>query len=160
MQWLHCSAVISSSSINRKLGCYILYSFSVPYFWTQRYYFVKKKVSFLIFLFMASTAAYGSSQARGWIGAATEIYTSATASQIWAKSATYLAACDNAGFLSHGARPRIEPTSSRRPRQVLNLLNHSGNSKNWVFKSSNLQGFDDNIRLDIAYIMPKSVGQK
>ena len=52
---------------------------------------------FSFFLFRATPAAYGSSQARVWIGATTTTCTTA---------------CSNTGSLTHWARPGIEPTSS------------------------------------------------
>ena len=52
---------------------------------------------------------------------------------IWASSATYPTAYGNARFLTHWARPGIEPTSSQRQLQVLNPLGQNGNS-NWFFK--------------------------
>ena len=48
--------------------------------------------------------------------------------RIRAASATYAAACNNAGSLTHWARPGIEPASSRIPCQVLNSLSHNENS--------------------------------
>ena len=46
-----------------------------------------------------------------------------------AASANYTAACGSTRSLTHGARPGIEPSSSQRPHQDLNLLSHNGNSK-------------------------------
>ena len=48
-----------------------------------------------------------------------------------AESATYPTAHGNAGFLTHWARPGIEPTSSQRLCQVLNLMNRNRNSPNF-----------------------------
>ena len=45
--------------------------------------------------------AYGSSQARGRIGAAAEAYTTATATLDSSPSAAYAAACGNTKFLTH-----------------------------------------------------------
>ena len=55
---------------------------------------------FFFLLFRAAVAAYGSSWARGWIGAVAEAYTIATA-----MSAIYAAACSNTRFFTHWARP-------------------------------------------------------
>ena len=57
--------------------------------------------------------AYGSSQARGWIGATALSY--ATKPQqhgIWAVSVTYTTAQSHTGFLTHWARLGIKPGSS------------------------------------------------
>ena len=53
----------------------------------------------LFFFFRAVPVAYGSSQARGRIGAPVAAYTTATTIQ--GTSVTYAAACGNAGSLSH-----------------------------------------------------------
>ena len=47
--------------------------------------------------------------------------------RIRATSATYAAACGNAGSLAHWARPGSELASSWRQHQVFNQLSHSGN---------------------------------
>ena len=67
--------------------------------------------SFFFFLFMTASEAYGSSWARGWIGAA---------------AATYTAASGSTRSLTYWARPGIKPVSSRQ-HHVLNLLSHNGN---------------------------------
>ena len=82
----------------------------------------------LFFLFTAAPAAYGGSQAWGWIRAAAEAYATATAMPIRAASATYTTTCGNAGSLTHQARPGTKPASSQRPCWVLNLLSHNRNS--------------------------------
>ena len=46
-----------------------------------------------------------------------------------ATSAAYTAACGNAGSLTHGARPGIEPASSWTLCQVLNPLSHNENPR-------------------------------
>ena len=78
-------------------------------------------IFFFLFLFLSKTApeAYRSSQARGWI---------------WATSATYATACGNARSLTYWARPRIEPTFWLTLCQVINPLNHNGNSFSPFFK--------------------------
>ena len=47
---------------------------------------------------------------------------------IRATSESYTTACSNSGSLTHGAKPEIEPASSRTLCWVLNLLSHNGNS--------------------------------
>ena len=65
------------------------------------------------FLFRATPTAYGGSQARGRIGATAAAYATATATLgIQAVSVIYTTAHGNAGSLTHGGRPGIEPTSS------------------------------------------------
>ena len=64
-------------------------------------------------LFRAVPEAYGSSQARGWIGAvAVSLSHSHSQSQIWVTSATYTIAHGNARSLTHWTGPGIEPSSS------------------------------------------------
>ena len=48
--------------------------------------------------------------------------------QIGVTAAVHAAACSNSGSLLQWARPGIKPASSQKQHQVLNLLNHSGNS--------------------------------
>ena len=66
------------------------------------------------FLFRTTLAAYGSSQARGQIRAAAEVYSSATASPDPSHvfDLTYATARGNARSLTHWVRPEIEPTFS------------------------------------------------
>ena len=52
-----------------------------------------------------------------------------------AESATYTTAHSNAGSLTHWAGPGIEPASSWTLCQILNLLNHNGNSAFFFFNS-------------------------
>ena len=72
--------------------------------------------------------------------------------QIQAASATYTAACGNAGSLAHWVRPGMEPASSQRHHCVLNLLSHSGNSP-LVKKTipSLLNSFGDSILILFWY---------
>ena len=86
--------------------------------------------SLLLSFSTAIPPAYVSSLARGWIRAAAEAYTIAIAtSDLWgATSATYTTACGNTRSLNQWVRPGIEPTSSQRQCQVLNLLSHNRNS--------------------------------
>ena len=68
---------------------------------------------FVCLLFRATLEAYRSSQDRGQIGAAAAgLCHSHSNSKVQATSATYTIAHDNAGSLTHRARPGIEPTSS------------------------------------------------
>ena len=64
-------------------------------------------------LFRAAPVAYGSSQAKGLIGAVAAWYMpQPQPHEIWASSATYTTAHSNARSLTHGARPGIEPETS------------------------------------------------
>ena len=45
-----------------------------------------------------------------------------------AASVTYAITCGNTGSIAQGWRPGIKPASSRRQRQVFNLLSHKENS--------------------------------
>ena len=70
---------------------------------------------FFFFFFRAATAAYGSSQAKGWIRAvATSLRHSLhqRGCGIRAMSTTHTTAHSNAGSPTHWARPGIEPMSS------------------------------------------------
>ena len=66
------------------------------------------------FLFMPTPEAYGSSQSRGQIRAATVSlhYSQQCQHGIQVTSATYTTAHGNEGFLTHWARPGIKPASS------------------------------------------------
>ena len=76
--------------------------------WHRTAYAFSLSLSFSLFFFRAVPKAYGSSQARGWIGAvAAGLHHSHSN-----VSATYTAAHGNARFLTHWVRPGIEPTSS------------------------------------------------
>ena len=85
--------------------------FGSPVSWIPR-------LSFLLFLvcrlFRAMPAAYGSSQARGLIGAAAAglQHSHHSNAVIWTASSTYTTAHHNAGSLTHWGSPRIEPSSS------------------------------------------------
>ena len=74
---------------------------------------------FFFYLFTATSVAYGSSPASGWIKATAT--PQPCQHQIPATSATY------GRSLTHWAMPGIKPTSSQR-RQVLNLLSCNRNS--------------------------------
>ena len=69
---------------------------------------------FIILLFRATPAAHGGSQARGRIRAtaASLHHSHSQQHRIRAASATHTTAHGNAGSLTHGARPGIEPTTS------------------------------------------------
>ena len=79
-------------------------------FWFVWFFFF----SFFFFLFRPTLAAYGGSQARGWITAVAAGWPMPQPQQcqIQAESATYSTAHGNARSLTHWARPRIEPASS------------------------------------------------
>ena len=68
---------------------------------------------YFFFLFTAAPMAYGSSQARGRIGAS---------------AADLCSRFINARSLTHWARPGIKPSSSQILCWVLNSLSHNGNS--------------------------------
>ena len=74
--------------------------------------------------FRAIPAAYGGSKVRGQIGTAA---TSLQQHETWATSVTYTTAHSNAGSLTHGARPGIEPLSSW---MLLGFANH------WTMKGT------------------------
>ena len=78
---------------------------------------------------MATPAACGSFWARAQMRAAARAYATATAYHIQAASATYTAPHHNTVSLTQWVRPGIKPISSQRQYQVLNPLNHSGNSQ-------------------------------
>ena len=63
---------------------------------------------------MATPVVYGGSWARDWIIATAAAYATATA-------------CNNAGFLTHRAKPGIEPASSQT------FLTHNRNSVSCIF---------------------------
>ena len=88
----------------------------------------RSTVSVCKIFFMAIPSAFRRSQARSWIRAAAAPKPQPNQHWIWAAPVTYTAACSNARFLTHWARPGIEPTSSGRQCQVLNLLSHDGNA--------------------------------
>ena len=52
---------------------------------------------------------------------------------ILATSVTNVTACGNTGSLTHSVRPGIDTASSWTLCQVLNPLNHNGNSKGEIF---------------------------
>ena len=99
----------------------------------KSYYLILNElfIYLIFFLFMATPAAYGSSQARTWIGAAAAgLHHSHTN----AGSEAHLWPFGNGGSLTHQARPWMEPSSSWRLRQDLNPWSHNGNSINEFFK--------------------------
>ena len=73
-----------------------------------RVFFLLIFLYFILRLFRAAPEAYGSSQARGRIGAMTQLQQQ----QIQAASVTYTTAHSNTGSSNHWARPGIKPTSS------------------------------------------------
>ena len=86
---------------------------------------------FFSFLFRAAPTAYGNSQARGWIGAATAGL-QLQQLRIRAMSATYTSAHGNARSLIHRARSGIEPASS--PLLVMSITaEHNGNAYTYVY---------------------------
>ena len=82
------------------------------------------------FLSRATPVVYGSSQARDRIwAAAAGLHHSHSNAGSQALSATYTVAHNNAGSLTHWARPGIKPASS----WVCNHLSHNGNSQDSNF---------------------------
>ena len=72
-----------------------------------------RTATFSFCLFRARRAAYGSSQARGWIrAAAAGLHHRSHQHRIWAMSATYATAHSNTRSLTHWAKPGIKPASS------------------------------------------------
>ena len=89
------------------------------------------KVLFFFFFFSWLWLWHGSSQARGWIGAAAACLTPVPQPRqhlICAASVTYTEVCGNTRSLSHWARPGIKPISSQRQCHILNPWSHGGNS--------------------------------
>ena len=78
---------------------------------------------------------------RGPIGAAAEPMPQPWQNQIRAASVTSITACGNTRSLTHGARPRIEPTSSQMLYQVLNPVNHDRNSYSLILSLPQLKKF-------------------
>ena len=83
---------------------------------------------FYLFIFLM-VAAYGSSQARGWIGAAATAYSTVTALPDASWNATYTGAHDNAGSFNPLSKARDWTHILMDTSWFLNLLNHNGNSK-------------------------------
>ena len=79
-----------------------------------------------VFLFRATPAASGISWASCQNGDSYRPIPPPCRIQV--TSANYAIACCNTRSLTHGVGPGIEPKSSRTLCQVLNPLNHSGNS--------------------------------
>ena len=75
--------------------------------------------------------AYGSSQARGWIGAAAAGLHHSHSKTDPSHPVTCTAACGDAESLTYWTRPGIESPSSQRQSWVLNLLSH--NNRNSYF---------------------------
>ena len=89
----------------------------------------KSSVNFFFFLFMATPAAYRSSQARGRIGVCScQPIPQPLQHPIQAAPATYAAACGNTRSSTHWARPGVEAASSRTLCRVLNPVSHNSSS--------------------------------
>ena len=94
---------------------YLFFCQSLAYIlWTSRAKKTRnmKIIDRFLFCFRASPAAYGSSQARGWISCSCLPTPQPQPCLIWAASATYTVACSSARSLSHWARPGIKAASS------------------------------------------------
>ena len=101
---------------------------------------------FFLCLFMAIPMVYGSSQARGWIGAAAAGHSHG---RIQTASSTYTTTHSNAGSLTHWARPGIEPLSSwilvwfitAKPRWEFLFFLHFGEAYfSWSFVTQQVRG--------------------
>ena len=84
-------------------------------------------IFFLFFLFTAALVVYGSFQARHQIRASAGTY--ATAATVTSTPDLIYIHGLYHRFLTHWARPGIEPTSSGTLCQVLNPLSHNGSSR-------------------------------
>ena len=102
---------------NKQVWCILV----ISYFWPAHLWMSVGKSLILpiyvlclfVLFFRATPMAYGSSQARGWIGAtAAEPTPQPQHYQIRAVSLTYTTAHGNARSLTHWAGPGIEPASS------------------------------------------------
>ena len=82
---------------------------------------------------MAVPAAYGSSQAGGWMELQLLAYTTVTTTPDPSRICNPPTACGNTGSLIHWSRPGVEPTSSWTPCQVPNPLSHDRNSRGYFF---------------------------
>ena len=83
---------------------------------------------------MAALAAYGSPQARGWIGAAGLHHSHGDTGfepPLW----LVLQTCSSARSPIHWVKPGVKPASSQTLCWVLNLLSHKGNSYNHLIGS-------------------------
>ena len=86
-------------------------------------------------LFRAAPVAYGSSQARGGIGAvAASLWPQPQQCTIWAVSLTYTTAHGSTGSLTHWARPGIEHASSW---MLIGFINHSATTGTSAYFISN-----------------------
>ena len=87
---------------------------------------------------MAIPVVHGSSQARGWIRVAAEAYVTAmaTSDPSCICKLQFAAAYSNAKSLTHWMKLVIKPSFSQTLCQVLNLLNHNGNSHFWKILKS------------------------
>ena len=84
---------------------------------------------FFFFIFMAAPAAYGSSQARGRIGAAgANLCHSHNSTRSELHLQPMLLSCSNAGSATHSVRPGIKPPFSQTLCWVLNPLSLNRNS--------------------------------
>ena len=120
------SREIGYSSICYTLGPYGLSIFNVIV-WRCQFFWC---VFFFFSFFRAAPVAYGSSQSRGWIGAAA-------------------ASLCHSHSIAVGSEPPLQPTPQPEARdqtyifmdtsQVLNLMSHSGNSQRCQFESQEIQ---------------------
>ena len=90
---------------------------------------------FVYFIYLLIYVAYGSSQARGQMGAAAPLlaYTTAMAIPVLSCICNYTAACGDTGTLTDWVRWGMEPASSQTLCWVFNLLSHHGNSQLFCF---------------------------
>ena len=92
-----------------------------------------KRETFFFLLFSIVPAAYGSSQASRWIGAAAEAYTTATAMLDQSCICNLWHSLHQCWILTPLKETR-EAESSQRQYWVFNPLSHDGNSKTETFK--------------------------
>jgi len=105
----------------------------------QSWVFLFFKIYYLcIFLYTATPAAYGSFRTQDGIWAAAEAYTTATATPDPSRVCDAHCSSWQCWILNSPSEgPGIKSKSSQRQCQVLNRLNHTGNSS-WAFLLENI----------------------
>ena len=102
-------------------------------------FFFPSFLSFFLFFFpsflllRAVPAAYGSSQAGGWLGATAAGHSHSRSCEIWAACAAYAASYGNTRSLTHWARQGIKPASSWILCWALNLLSRNRKFSLWFW---------------------------
>ena len=90
-------------------------------------------ILFFFFLMHLLMGAYGSSRARGQIGATALAYATATAMPLPSHSCDLRFSLWQCRILNPLSEARIKPASSQEPYWVLNQLSHKGNSHGALF---------------------------